>query len=75
MGMSSPRTDNGHKLSKNVQVSRPLLELCGTHVVVLQMKVPQVALVRQLVNNVAESFTFCLSAQNRAILCSLTRVP
>ena len=41
------------KFSRNVQVSRPLLALRGGHVVVLQMKVPQVALVRQLVVNVA----------------------
>ena len=38
-------------------MSRPLLELRGRHVVVLQLKVPQVALVRQLVDNVLESFT------------------
>ena len=37
-------------------MSRPLLELRGRHVVVLQVKVPQVALVRPLVDNVAESF-------------------
>ena len=59
MGMSSPRAGRGHKLSRDVQVSRPLLELRGGHAVVLQMKVPQVALIRQLVDNVAESFTFC----------------
>ena len=53
MGISSPRVDRGHKFSRNIQVSRPLLELRGRHVVVLQMKVPQVALVRQLVDNVA----------------------
>ena len=46
-------------------MSRPLLELRGRHVVVLQMKVSQVALVRQLVDNVTERFTFCLFAQNR----------
>ena len=62
------------KCSRNVQVSRPLLELRGGHVVVLQMKVPQVAIVGQLVGNVAESFTFCLFHQNRGILCKLTRV-
>ena len=48
--------------SRNVQVNRPLLELRARHVVVLQVKLPQVALVRQLVDNVAESFTilpFC----------------
>ena len=33
-------------------MSRPLLELRGRHVVVLQVKVPQVALVKQLVDNV-----------------------
>ena len=55
----------GHDFSGNVQVSRPLLELRGRHVVVLQMKASQVALVRQLVDNVAESFTFCLFAPNR----------
>ena len=43
-------------------MSRPLLELCGRHVIGRQMKVPEVALVRQLVDNVAESFTFCLFA-------------
>ena len=31
--------------------------------VVLQMKVPQIALVRQLVDNVSKCFTFCLSAR------------
>ena len=51
------------KFSWNVQVSRPLLELRGRHVVVFQVKVPQVALVRQLVDYVAESFTFCLFAR------------
>ena len=44
-------------LSKNVQVSCSLLELRAGHVVVLQMKIPPVALVQQLVDNVAESFT------------------
>ena len=58
-----------------VQGSRPLIELRGGHVVVLQLEVPQVVLVRQLVDHVAERFTFCLVAQNRGILCSLTRVP
>ena len=63
------------KCSRNVHVSRPLLELRGRHVVVLQMNVPQVALVRQLADQVAGSFTFCLSDRSRDILCSLTRVP
>ena len=49
-------------------MNRPLLELHARHVVVLQVKLPQVALVRQLVDNVAESFTFYLSAQSRHIL-------
>ena len=51
-------------------MSRPLLELRGRNVAVLQMKVPQVALFRQLADNVAQSFTFYLSAQNRGVLCS-----
>ena len=51
-------------LSRNVQVGCPLLELRGGHVVVLQVKIPQVALVRQLIDNVAESVTCSLSAQN-----------
>ena len=39
-----------------------------------QMEIPQVALFRQLAYDVAWGFTFCFSAQNRGILCSLTRV-
>ena len=63
MGISSPRAGRGHKnFQEYPSESRPLLELRGRHVVVLQVKVPQVALVRQLVDNVAESFTFCLFA-------------
>ena len=50
MGMSSPSAGRGHNLSRNVPVSRPLLELRGRRVVVLQVKVPQVALVRQLID-------------------------
>ena len=72
IGTSSPRADRGHKKSMNIQVSRPLLDLRGRRVVVLQKKVLQFALLRQLLDNVAESFTFCLFAQNRGILCSLT---
>ena len=53
---------------RNIQVSGPLLELRGGHMVVFQVKVLQVTLVRQLVDHVPESFTFCLSAQNRDIL-------
>ena len=44
-------------LSKNVHVSCSLLELRGRHVVVFQVKVFQVAYVRQLVDTVLESFT------------------
>ena len=55
-------------LSRNVQVSCPLLELCGRHVVVFQVKIPQVALFRQLVDDVSEGFTVWLSAQNRDFL-------
>ena len=44
-------------LSRNVQVGCSLLKLCRRHVVMLQMKVLQVVYVRQLVDNVLESFT------------------
>ena len=44
-------------------MSRPLLELRGRRAVVLQMKVLQIALVRQLV---AESFTFCEASSARS---------
>ena len=40
-------------------MSRPLLELRGRHVIILQMEVPQVALFRQLACDVALGFTFC----------------
>ena len=56
-----------HHLPSNVQVCCPLLALRGGHVVVLQMKIPQVTLVRHLIDNVAESFTFWLSYQHRLI--------
>ena len=49
-------------LPRNVDVRCPLLELSGRHVIVLQVKVPQIAPVKQLVDKVAESFTlhfFC----------------
>ena len=36
------------KLSRNVQVSCPLLELSGRHLIVFQVKVPQISLIRQL---------------------------
>ena len=51
--------------SRNVQVSCPLLELRGGHVVVFQVKIHQISLIRQLVYDVAESFTVWISAQNR----------
>ena len=53
MGMSSPRVDRGHQFSRHIQVSRPLLDLCGGHVIMLQMDVPQVALLRQVAYDVA----------------------
>ena len=39
--------------SRNVQVNRPLLEMCGRHVIMLQMEVPQVAPFRQLAYDVS----------------------
>ena len=61
------------KCSRNIQASRPLLEFArGRRVVLLQIEVTQVALFRELVDNVVESSTFCLFAQNRGIFCSLT---
>ena len=63
-GMSSPRVDRSHEfLSRNIQVSRSLLELSGRHVIMYQMKVLQVALFRQLAYDVALGFTCCLFAQ------------
>ena len=44
-------------------MSRSLLELFDRHVMMFQMKVPQIALFRQLAHDVAWGFTFCLSAQ------------
>ena len=44
--------------SKNIEMSGPLFELCGGHVVVVQVKVLLITLVRQLVDNVSECFTF-----------------
>ena len=46
--------------SRNVQMSGPLLELCGRRVVVLQKKVPQIALCTQLADNVSEGFIHLL---------------
>ena len=58
MDMSSPHVDRGHRISRNVQVSCPLHELRGGHLVVFQVKILQVPLVLQLVDNVSESFNF-----------------
>ena len=55
-------------------MSGPLLELRGGHVVVFQVKVLQVTLVRQLVDNVSEGFTFCFFAQTRGLIRLLARV-
>ena len=55
-------------LSRNVQVSCPLLELSSGHVVVFQVKVPQISLIRQVIHDVAKSFTVWISAQYRDLL-------
>ena len=52
-----PHTGKVINLSWNIQVSCSLLELCRRPVVVLQVKVLQVANIRQLVAYVQESFT------------------
>ena len=52
-------------LPRNVPVSCPPLELCGRHVVVFQVIVPQISLIRQLSYDAAESFTVWISGQNR----------
>ena len=49
-------------LSRNVQVSCLLLELRGGHVVVFQVKVPQISRIRQLVYDAAENTTVRNSA-------------
>ena len=46
-------------------MSRSRLELRGGHVIMFQMKVPQVALFRQLAHDVAQGFTFCLCPKSR----------
>ena len=51
--------------SRDVQVSCSLLELRGGHVVVFQAKVPQISLIRQVIYDVAESFTVWISSRNR----------
>ena len=61
--------------SRKIQMSGPLLALRGGHVVVFQVKVLEVTLVIQLVDDVSECFTFRLLAKNRGILFSLARVP
>ena len=54
-------------LSRNVQVSCPLLELGTRHVEVCQVKVSQISLIRQIVYDVAKSFTVWICAQYRDI--------
>ena len=61
--------------SRNIQMNGPLFELCGGHLVVFQVKVLQVTLVRQLVDNVSECVTVWLFAPNRGIFFSLARIP
>ena len=63
MDVSSPRVNTGHKFFQEYQMSGPLLELRGGHMVVFQVKVLQFTLVRQLVENVSECFTFRPFAQ------------
>ena len=60
-------------LSWNVQVSCSLLELCKRHVVLLQVKVLQVANSRQLVGIFLESCTSWIFAKPRNVFWSLTR--
>ena len=48
-------------------MSCPLLELRGGHVVVFQVKVPQISLTRQLIYDAVESFTVKISCKNRDI--------
>ena len=48
-------------ISRNIQLSRPPLELCGRDAIMLQVEVPQVPLLRQVAYDVAWDFTFCLS--------------
>ena len=52
-------------LSRDVQMSCPLLELRSRHVVVFQVKVPQISLIRQFIHDVAMIFTVWVSAQYR----------
>ena len=61
-------------IPRNVQVSCPLLDLRGRHVVVFQVKICEISLIRQLVYDVAKSFTIWISAQYRDFFLSLTRV-
>ena len=54
MDMSLPHAGKSHNLSQNVHVNCSLLELSSRHVVMLQVKVLQVANIRQLVDNYPE---------------------
>ena len=73
--MSSPRVDKGHIIFQNIQVSRPLLELCGRHVVVLRMKVPQIAPFRQIVDLPRSGYHLCLllaGVRGRCFACCVS---
>ena len=59
--------------SRNIQVSRSLLELSGRQLVVFQLKVPQTSFIRQLIFDVAESFTVWILAQVRDFLIAYVR--
>ena len=50
-------------LSRNVQMSCPLLELRSRHVEVFQVKIPHISFINQLIYDVAKSFTVWISAQ------------
>ena len=52
-------------LSRNVQVSCALLELSVRQFLAFQVKVPQISFIRQLIYDVAESFTVWISARSR----------
>ena len=54
MGMPLPHAVKVINFSRNVQVRCPLLELCSGHMVVFQMKVPQISLIRQLIDESAK---------------------
>ena len=55
-------------LPKNIQVSCSLLEMCRSHVVMLQMNFLQVANIQRLVDNSLESFTICQPNPQRIVV-------